>query len=115
VNSRLPAFVGSGPAGYTAAIYCARAELQPLVLAGLQFGGQLMLTTDVESYPGVPEGVTGPEMLEMFQRQAERFGTDVVNEDVTELDISERPFTVKTADRTVRADAVIVSTGASAK
>jgi len=115
VEKRKVVIIGSGPAGYTAAIYSARAELQPLVLAGLQFGGQLMLTTDVENYPGFPEGVTGPEMMELFQRQAERFGTEVVNEDVTELDVSERPFTVKTADRAVRADAVIVSTGASAK
>jgi len=115
VEQRKVVIIGSGPAGYTAAIYSARAELQPLVLAGLQFGGQLMLTTDVENYPGFPEGVTGPEMMEMFQHQAERFGTEVVNEDVTELDVSERPFTVKTADRAVRADAVIVSTGASAK
>ena len=115
MEHRKVVIIGSGPAGYTAAIYSARAELQPLVLAGLQFGGQLMLTTDVENYPGFPEGVTGPEMMEMFQHQAEHFGTEVVNEDVTELDVSERPFTVKTADRTVRADALIVSTGASAK
>jgi thioredoxin reductase (NADPH) len=115
VEQRKLVIIGSGPAGYTAAIYSARAELRPLVLAGLQFGGQLMLTTDVENYPGFPEGVTGPEMMEMFQRQAERFGTEVLNEDVTELDVSRRPFTVKTAERTVLADAVIVSTGASAK
>ena len=103
------------PAGYTAAIYAARAELRPLVLAGLQFGGQLMLTTDVENYPGFPEGVTGPEMMEMFQRQAERFGAEVATEDVMEVDVSKRPFVVQTAERAVTADAVIVATGASAK
>lgn len=106
---------GSGPAGYTAAIYAARAELAPLVLAGLEFGGQLMLTTDVENYPGFPEGVTGPEMMEMFQRQAERFGAEVANENVTEIDVAKRPFTIRTAEREVVADAVIVATGASAK
>jgi thioredoxin reductase (NADPH) len=115
VEKRKIVIVGSGPAGYTAAIYAARAELEPLMFAGLQFGGQLMLTTDVENYPGFPDGVTGPEMMEMFQRQAERFGTEIVNEDVTEIDVTRRPFVVTTADRTVAADAVIVSTGASAK
>jgi thioredoxin reductase (NADPH) len=115
VEQRKVVIVGSGPAGYTAAIYAARAELQPLVLAGLQFGGQLMLTTDVENYPGFPEGVSGPEMMEMFQRQAERFGAEVVSEDVTEIDVSQRPFSVRTAERSVAADAVIVATGASAK
>jgi thioredoxin reductase (NADPH) len=115
VEQRKVVIVGSGPAGYTAAIYAARAELQPLLLAGLQFGGQLMLTTDVENYPGFPEGVTGPEMMEMFQRQAERFGTEVVNEDVMDVAVSERPFVVRTAERAVAADAVIVATGASAK
>jgi thioredoxin reductase (NADPH) len=115
VDKRKIVIVGSGPAGYTAAIYAARAELEPLVLAGLQFGGQLMLTTEVENYPGFPDGVTGPEMMEMFQRQAERFGTEVVNEDVTEIDVTQRPFVVKTSERSVVADALIVSTGASAK
>jgi thioredoxin reductase (NADPH) len=115
VDKRKVVIVGSGPAGYTAAIYAARAELAPLMLAGFQFGGQLMLTTDVENYPGFPDGVTGPEMMEMFQRQAERFGTEVVNEDVSEIDVTKRPFVVKTAERTVAADAVIISTGASAK
>jgi len=115
VEKRKIVIVGSGPAGYTAAIYAARAELSPLLLAGFQFGGQLMLTTDVENYPGFPEGVTGPEMMDLFQSQAERFGTEVVNEDVSEIDVRKRPFIVKTAERTVAADAVIISTGASAK
>jgi len=107
--------VGSGPAGYTAAIYTARAELEPLVIAGLQFGGQLMLTTDVENYPGFPEGVTGPEMMELFQKQAERFGTKIIMEDATEVDCSARPFGVKIADRSFTADVLILAMGASAK
>jgi thioredoxin reductase (NADPH) len=115
VEHRKIVIIGSGPAGYTAAIYAARAELQPLVLAGVQFGGQLMLTTDVENYPGFPEGVTGPAMMEMFQRQAERFGAEVVAEDVTDIEVSERPFTITTSERSVTGDAVIVATGASAR
>ncbi len=107
--------VGSGPAGYTAAIYAARAELEPVMLAGLQFGGQLMLTTDVENYPGFPEGVTGPDMMDMFQKQAERFGTRVLMEDATEVDLSRRPFRVKSESHFFEADAVILATGASAK
>jgi thioredoxin reductase (NADPH) len=107
--------VGSGPAGYTAAIYAARAELAPLVLAGLQFGGQLMLTTDVENYPGFPEGVSGPEMMELFQKQAERFGAKVLLEDATQVDFAQHPFRVATAERSFTADAVILATGATAK
>ncbi|MDJ0849008.1 MAG: thioredoxin-disulfide reductase [Myxococcota bacterium] len=107
--------VGSGPAGYTAALYAARAELDPLVLAGLQFGGQLMLTTDVENYPGFPEGVTGPAMMELFQKQAERFGAEVIMEDAIEISVSEKPFTVRTAERAWTADALVLATGASAK
>lgn len=107
--------IGSGPAGYTAAVYTARAELEPLVLAGLQFGGQLMLTTDVENYPGYPDGVTGPDMMEMFQKQAERFGTEILMEDATAIDFSQRPFRVSTAERAYTADAVILAMGASAK
>ncbi|MDX1648670.1 MAG: thioredoxin-disulfide reductase [Myxococcota bacterium] len=107
--------LGSGPAGYTAAIYAARAELQPVMLAGLQFGGQLMLTTDVENYPGFPEGVTGPEMMELFQKQAERFGTRVLMEDATTIDLSSRPFRVESEDHAFLADALIMATGATAK
>ena len=107
--------VGSGPAGYTAAIYAGRAELAPLVVAGLQFGGQLMLTTDVENYPGFPEGVSGPEMMELFQKQAERFGANVLLEDATAVDLSQRPFRIATAERAFTADAVILATGATAK
>jgi thioredoxin reductase (NADPH) len=107
--------VGSGPAGYTAAIYAARAELEPVVVAGLQFGGQLMLTTEVENYPGFPDGVTGPAMMELFQKQAERFGTRIFLEDATKLDVSKRPFQVETAERSFQADAVILAMGASAK
>ncbi len=107
--------VGSGPAGYTAALYAARAELAPIVVAGLRFGGQLMLTTDVENYPGFPEGITGPEMMEIFQKQAERFGSEVLLEDATRVDLGRRPFRVETASRSFLADAVILATGASAK
>jgi thioredoxin reductase (NADPH) len=107
--------VGSGPAGYTAAVYAARAELEPVVIAGLQFGGQLMLTTDVENYPGFPEGVTGPEMMDLFRRQAERFGAQVLTEDATRIDVSSRPFRVETAAKTWTCDALVLATGASAR
>jgi thioredoxin reductase (NADPH) len=107
--------IGSGPAGYTAAIYAARAELQPVMLAGLQFGGQLMLTTDVENYPGFPASVPGPELMELFQKQAERFGTRVLHEDALRVDLRTRPFRVETEDKAFLADALIIATGASAK
>ena len=106
--------VGSGPAGWTAALYAARAELQPVVVAGLMAGGQLMLTTDVENYPGFPEGISGHEMMERFQAQAERFGTRVFQEDATRIDVSRLPFRVETSERAFTADAVILATGASA-
>jgi thioredoxin reductase (NADPH) len=107
--------IGSGPAGYTAAIYAGRAELQPVMLAGLQFGGQLMLTTDVENYPGFPASVPGPEMMDLFQKQAERFGTRILNEDALRVDLSRRPFRVESESHAFLADAVIIATGASAK
>jgi len=107
--------LGSGPAGYTAAVYAARAELEPVVLAGLQFGGQLMLTTDVENYPGFPEGVTGPEMMERFQKQAERFGARIIFEDAVKAELSGPPFRIATDSREFLAGSVIVATGASAR
>jgi thioredoxin reductase (NADPH) len=109
------AIVGSGPAGYTAAIYAARAELSPLVIAGFAFGGQLMLTTDVENYPGFPEGVSGPEMMELLEKQAKRFGAEVLLEDAEEIQLDGPPFGLRTASRAVTADAVIIATGASAR
>ncbi len=107
--------VGSGPAGYTAAIYAARAGLEPVMLAGLVFGGQLMITTDVKNYPGYPEAVTGPSMMEDFQKQAERFGAKLFFEDATRVDLSQRPFVVETDDRRFTADALLIATGASAQ
>jgi thioredoxin reductase (NADPH) len=107
--------VGSGPAGYTAAIYAARAELHPVLIAGFHTGGQLMLTTEVENYPGFPDGITGPEMMEHFRKQAERFGTRVVVEDANAIDLSQRPFRIDTPDARFTADAVILAMGASAK
>jgi thioredoxin reductase (NADPH) len=107
--------IGSGPAGYTAAIYAARANLKPLLFQGMQPGGQLTITTDVENYPGYPDGVLGPEMMEQFKRQAERFGTEIRFEQVVSVDFSTRPFTLKTDFDTFRAKSVIVSTGASAR
>jgi thioredoxin reductase (NADPH) len=109
------AIIGSGPAGYTAAIYAARAELEPVVIAGAAFGGQLMITTEVENYPGFPEGVSGPELVELFQKQAERFGTKVLFEDATAIDFSKRPFAIETESQRYLADTVIVATGARAK
>lgn len=108
--------IGSGPAGYTAAIYAARAALKPVMVTGMQWGGQLMDTTDVENYPGYADGVMGPEMMEDFKKQAERFGTDIRFGLVTSVDFSEQPHKVVVDEATtVLADTVIISTGASAK
>jgi thioredoxin reductase (NADPH) len=108
--------IGSGPAGYTAAIYAARADMKPVVIQGLQPGGQLTTTTDVDNYPGYKDGITGPEMMEDFKAQAERFGTDTRWGMVTKVDFSERPFKVEIDETTnVLAETVIIATGASAK
>jgi thioredoxin reductase (NADPH) len=107
--------IGSGPAGYTAAIYAARANLSVLMFQGYQAGGQLMLTSEVENYPGFEDGIVGPEMMEKFERQAARFGTELVPEDVIAVDFSKRPFTVKTDAGEYQSQAVIIATGASAK
>ena len=107
--------IGSGPAGYTAAIYAARGSHKVLMLQGYQTGGQLMLTSEVENYPGYEEGIMGPEMMEKFEMQARRFGTEMIQEDVIDVDFSQRPFIVKTDNETYQARAVIISTGASAK
>ena len=107
--------IGSGPAGYTAAIYAARANLSVLMLQGYQVGGQLMLTSDVENYPGFEEGILGPPMMEKFEAQARRFGTEVIPEDVISIDFSKRPFKVITDSGEYEARAIIISTGASAK
>jgi thioredoxin reductase (NADPH) len=107
--------IGGGPAGYTAALYSARANLSPLVIEGFAWGGQLMITSDVENYPGYAEGVLGPEMMRDFRRQAERFGAEFVTDDVTRVDFSEHPFRVWVGDDEYRAESVIVSTGATAR
>ncbi len=107
--------IGSGPAGYTAALYNARASLDPVMFAGLQPGGQLMITTDVENFPGFPEGILGPEIMELFRKQVERFGTRIEDKMVTRVDLSQRPFRVYTDDEEHQARAIIIATGASAK
>ena len=113
--TRKVVIIGSGPAGYTAAIYAARANLAPMMFTGIQAGGQLMLTTLVENYPGFVDGIDGPPLMETFKAQALRFGTEMIAEDVTEVDLASRPFRVKADDAAVEADTVIIATGASAK
>ena len=98
--------IGGGPAGYTAALYAARADLEPLVIEGFTFGGQLMITSDVENYPGFPDGILGPEMMQDFRAQAERFGAEYLTDDVTRVDFSERPFRVWVGDDEYLAETV---------
>jgi thioredoxin reductase (NADPH) len=107
--------IGSGPAGLTAAVYAARANLHPLVLAGGMYGGQLMLTTEVENYPGFPQGIMGPDLMQRFREQAERFGARIENVDVTSVDFTKTPLTVCTPDRRYETKTAIVATGASAR
>jgi thioredoxin reductase (NADPH) len=114
-DAREVVVIGGGPAGYTAALYAARANLNPLVIEGFAWGGQLMITSDVENYPGYATGVLGPEMMQDFRKQAERFGTEFVTDDVTRVDFSERPFGVWVGDTEYRAEAIIVATGANAR
>jgi thioredoxin reductase (NADPH) len=114
-NVRNVTIIGSGPAGYTAAIYAARANLVPLMISGIQSGGQLMLTTHIENYPGFVDPVLGPELMETMRKQAERFGTEMIGDDAVAVDFSRRPFTVKTSDTTFESKTVIIATGASAK
>jgi thioredoxin reductase (NADPH) len=107
--------IGGGPAGYTAALYAARANLNPLVIEGFAWGGQLMITSDVENYPGYPAGILGPEMMQDFRKQAERFGSEFITDDVTKVDFSERPFSVWVGETEYRAESIIVATGANAR
>ena len=113
MQDRKVVIIGSGPAGYTAAIYAARANLKPLVLAGYAAGGQLMTTTEVENFPGFPEGILGPDLMENMRKQAERFGAEILFKDVTKAELGQRPFKITYEDTTVTASAVIISTGAA--
>jgi thioredoxin reductase (NADPH) len=115
VEERNVVIIGSGPAGFTAALYAARANLRPVVLKGIESGGQLMLTTDVENYPGFPEGILGPELMELMEKQAARFDSEMLHQAATRVDLSRRPFGVWSGDEEFRARSVIVATGASAK
>ena len=115
MSERSVIILGSGPAGLTAAVYSARADLKPLVIAGRQAGGQLMLTSEVENFPGFPEGIMGPELMDRMRQQAERFGAEFIDEDATAVDFTGTPLEVLTDGRQFEADAVIIATGASAR
>jgi thioredoxin reductase (NADPH) len=115
VEERNVVVLGSGPAGLTAALYAARADLKPLVLKGIDAGGQLMLTTDVENFPGFPDAILGPELMERMEKQAARFEAELLHQEATDVDLSVRPFVVRSGDETWAARTVIIATGASAK
>lgn len=114
-NTRDVIIIGSGPAGLTAALYASRANLKPLVFAGIKWGGQLMLTTDVENYPGFVDGIQGPELMQNFRKQAERFGAEIVDDDVTAVDFSKQPFKVIVAGKDYFSKSVVIATGAETK